>query len=110
MLDIQMLALQGKFVLDELFEKIKEAEQELNTDVYWYRGHSKTSYKLTPTLFRADGDVNESEVFYDYKMYSSSLNKTPKSNWDILFDMQHFGLPTRLLDWKDSSFLAALPA
>ena len=28
------------------------------------------------------------------------------SDWEILFDMQHYGLPTRLLDWSENLGIA----
>ena len=29
------------------------------------------------------------------------------SNWDLLFKMQHYGVPTRLLDWSENLLAAA---
>ena len=31
----------------------------------------------------------------------------PQTDWEHMFAMQHFGLPTRLLDWSENLFVAA---
>jgi hypothetical protein len=42
----------------------------------------------------------ESILYYDFLSQAGPLLQRPNSNWDVLFSMQHHGLPTRLLDWS----------
>ena len=35
---------------------------------------------------------------------SKPLDK--KNDWEVLFFMQHYGIPTRLLDWSENPFVA----
>ncbi|ODX26852.1 FRG domain-containing protein [Vibrio parahaemolyticus] len=93
--------------MKELFDQIEEAKDELGTWEPLFRGHSSVDYQLLPTLHRSGKLEYERSVFYNYKASSASLNGGTKSNWDIILDMQHYGLPTRLLDWT-SSFGTAL--
>ncbi|CAH7382533.1 FRG domain-containing protein [Vibrio chagasii] len=67
-----------------------------------FRGHSNSDYKLLPTILRGDNFEKERSYFYDYKSYSTNLNGKKYNNWDTLIDMQHYGAPTRLLDWTES--------
>ncbi|WP_044734889.1 FRG domain-containing protein [Shewanella algae] len=86
-------------MLSDIFHEIQVIENQLGGGVYWYRGHSSENYSLTPSALRNGRCDFELQLFYDYKMYSASLRTQNKSNWDLLLDMQHYGIPTRLLDW-----------
>lgn len=85
-------------------EQIRQARKELgNPAVVWYRGHSHASWPLVPGLFRnSDWPKREKQAFLAFDRTASRLFDKRRSDWEILFDMQHYGIPTRLLDWSEA--------
>lgn len=68
----------------------------------FYRGVSKKKYDLNPKIFRKSA-FTEKEVLLDYKHFlprTAPNYDFPKDILKILTDMQHYGIPTRLLDWS----------
>lgn len=80
----------------------------------WYRGITSTNYKLQPSLFRHPSVTDagklielEAKLISRFRQRSVPfLSKVLGDEWDCLFLMQHFGVPTRLLDWSESPFVA----
>ena len=79
-----------------------------------YRGVSKSSYELVPTLFRSgntkkgNADVLGDKLINLFKKQSHLLITEKPDNeirWLVL--AQHYGLPTRLLDWSLNPLVAA---
>lgn len=72
-----------------------------------FRGHSNVNYGIRPSLFR-------NPRFYknEYMMYQELVIRCPESfascqtHLDFLVEMQHYGLPTRLLDFSLNPLVA----
>lgn len=85
----------------EFFPLIKEARLALgNPPTVWFRGQANAEHSLSPSLYRVpDGAKHERLIFQRFRQLSAKLLPQTTSDWQTLFDMQHFGVPTRLLDW-----------
>ncbi|VVC83975.1 FRG domain-containing protein [Sideroxydans sp. CL21] len=70
----------------------------------WFRGHSQAKWKLIPTYLRLKNPPPESVLISRFKQNANLLieQRLNNNNFDWLFVMQHYGVPTRLLDWTES--------
>jgi len=93
---------------DVFLAAVKAAKAELREpDQVWFRGHANASHTLLPSLLRTnDGLSKETLLFQKFVQYSFRIFRRRASDWETLFDMQHYGLPTRLLDWSETLGIA----
>lgn len=73
-----------------------------------YRGLSDSNYILESRLARHGGDFRklEKHLLRNFKKYAHRSVVEKDSIWHWLSVAQHYGLPTRLLDWTYSPFVA----
>ena len=95
---------------NELIDVVKKQNESLPAGhEIWYRGQNNSNYSLIPGLLRrkyASNKINEKEIFETYKKLSQRLSFAQDNEWDLLIDMQHYFIPTRLLDWSESLGIA----
>ncbi len=80
----------------------------------WYRGSNDSTHHLIPGLYRhkkrtemADLGKLEDELISRFRQRSLPFtSRTFPDPWEAIFYMQHYRLPTRLLDWTENPFIA----
>ena len=73
----------------------------------FYRGHADENWKLQPSIFRAlNGVEKEHQLFRDMVAHTPRSFSECKSAIDYLVQMQHYELPTRLLDVSTNPLVA----
>ncbi|SER71259.1 FRG domain-containing protein [Natrinema salaciae] len=78
---------------------------------YVFRGVSDQSFTLETSIKRFVGDSGkwplELLLLRNFAQYGANEIDEPRSVWHLLSLAQHYGLPTRLLDWSFSPLVAA---
>ena len=109
--------------INSLIRKLDNAAKEISDDSepIWYRGHKSNEYKLIPSLYRMKDEKRcfYSEIslrdmmeplFKSFKVRSFGAKEIYEKGDDTcigtLVSMQHYSVPTNILDWSTSAFNA----
>jgi hypothetical protein len=94
----------------EMIERLQTAARES----LWYRGCGRSKHELLPTLYRHPKATTparlaelERQLMTRFRQRSIPFhNRSLADDWEALFFMQHYGVPTRLLDWTENPLTA----
>lgn len=99
--------------LSDYVSGINDIYTKCSNEKLWYRGHSSTKYILSPSIFREPykEKIKSYEGIFknDFKARAIPyLDRIIEEELDWMFLMQHYKIPTRLLDWSEDAFVALL--
>ena len=102
--------------IEGFLDRLEKAQRRIGTnneDETFFRGHASSNWKLSPTLIRfaEDNKIDnidnlESSLYWEFRTKAMPLHDKARNGWDYLFWARHHGVPTRLLDWTESLFVA----
>jgi hypothetical protein len=75
--------------------------------IYFFRGHANKSFKLLPSIYRkTEWLCNEDKMIREMLMRCPNDFSLMRTSFEKLVKMQHYDLPTRLLDLSENPLVA----
>lgn len=95
-------------VLDNFSKYCEEIEwMDTQNHTFFFRGHADVAYHLLPSIMRnSEWSLHENDMYNELRIDCSSDFTDCRSHLDYLVEMQHYGLPTRLLDVTKNPLVA----
>ena len=92
--------------ISDFIKELQKIPKKGNFELY-FRGHSDKDYVLEPSIYRSKRLIsNENKIFKEFILRTPSDFLNEKSALEKLVKMQHYGLPTRLLDITTNPLVA----
>src|SRR5712664_127790 len=93
---------------NRFYEALDDARERTGTSKgsAWYRGIHDGRHQLLPSLLRLRNRHHQAEMNMFADFWTMIEGVDISDNWQRLSFMQHYGVPTRLLDWTSDINIA----
>jgi hypothetical protein len=96
--------------LSDVITAMSKPKLTWETENVWWRGHAREAWQLKPSVHRDSDHTYELNIALRFRQYAPTRHhscppESDRASW--LYLMQHYSLPTRLLDWTESPLVAA---
>lgn len=93
-------------IIGKIIDEVSIAREELgihdSNQYCFYRGQ-QNKHSLLPSILREGYEkTKENNIYCDSWTMGAKELLLAKNSWEVLASLQHYGIPTRLLDWTTS--------